>query len=246
MMYEVNIFLTNRYVPIPEVLARERLLVDNAGASGFYHVIARPATSPWKKLPTTCLCMACLLRGGKIACQTVPSCYLSHGICRKLCGAYLDTHDSSLPYQPASATVASSESLPLKRCVCVSRHLHHAHPTNAAILCRILMTRCWGCCRRHCRRCKACASDKSYVSRVLRMLDRYGYVERIRQGGEFVAALLDRVIGLLLKSLQEQLAQSATLRADLGFTDIFPVPVRFPADHTVCLACFSILHTCCA
>lgn len=41
MMYEVNIFLTNRYVPIPEVLARERLLVDNAGASGFYHVIAR-------------------------------------------------------------------------------------------------------------------------------------------------------------------------------------------------------------
>ena len=67
MMYEVNIFLTNRYVPIPEVLARERLLVDNAGASGFYHVIARPATSPWKKLPTTCLCMACLLRAGKIA-----------------------------------------------------------------------------------------------------------------------------------------------------------------------------------
>ena len=77
------------------------------------------------------------------------------------------------------------------------------------------------------------------------MLGRYGYVERIRQGGEFVAALLDRVIGLLLKSLQEQLAQSATLRADLGFTDnIFPVPVRFPADNTVCLACFT--HTCCA
>ena len=46
MMYEVNIFLTNRYVPIPEVLARERLLVDNAGASGFYHVIARPVPSP--------------------------------------------------------------------------------------------------------------------------------------------------------------------------------------------------------
>lgn len=58
-----------------------------------------------------------------------------------------------------------------------------------------------------------------------RMLGRYGYVERIRQGGEFVAALLDRVISLLLKSLQEQLAESAALRADLSFTDIFPVPV---------------------
>ena len=44
MMYEVNIFLTNRTVPIPEVLPRERLLVDNAGVSGFYHVIARSAT----------------------------------------------------------------------------------------------------------------------------------------------------------------------------------------------------------
>ncbi len=58
------------------------------------------------------------------------------------------------------------------------------------------------------------------------MLGRYGYVERIRQGGDFVAALLDRVIGLLLKSLQERLADSAALRADLGFTNIFPVPVR--------------------
>ena len=55
---------------------------------------------------------------------------------------------------------------------------------------------------------------------------RYGYVERVRQGREFVAALLDRVIGLLLKSLQEQLAHSAALRADLGLRDIFPVPVR--------------------
>ena len=61
---------------------------------------------------------------------------------------------------------------------------------------------------------------------MLRLLARYGYVERIRQGNEFVAALLDRVIGLLLKLLQERLAESASLRADLGFTDIFPVPVR--------------------
>ena len=58
------------------------------------------------------------------------------------------------------------------------------------------------------------------------MVARYGYVERVRQGREFVAALLDRVIGLLLKSLQAQLAQSASLRADLGLPDIFPVPVR--------------------
>ena len=54
---------------------------------------------------------------------------------------------------------------------------------------------------------------------------RYGYVERIRQGGEFVAVLLDRVTGLLLKSLQARLAESASLRADLGFPDVFPVPV---------------------
>jgi len=44
-------------------------------------------------------------------------------------------------------------------------------------------------------------------------------VERVRQGGEFVAALLDRVIGLLLKSLQGELAASASLRADLGLPD---------------------------
>ena len=56
---------------------------------------------------------------------------------------------------------------------------------------------------------------------------RYGYVERIRQGEEFVAVLLDRVIGLLLKTLQEGLAKNEALRADLGLSDVFPVPVRF-------------------
>lgn len=55
---------------------------------------------------------------------------------------------------------------------------------------------------------------------------RYGYVERIRQGEEFVAVLLDRVIGLLLKTLQEGLAKNEALRADLGLSDVFPVPVR--------------------
>ena len=54
-------------------------------------------------------------------------------------------------------------------------------------------------------------------------------MERVRQGGEFVAALLDRVIGLLLKSLQGELAASAPLRADLGLPDVFPAPVISPA-----------------
>ena len=63
------------------------------------------------------------------------------------------------------------------------------------------------------------------------MCARYGYVERVRQDKEFVAALLDRVVGLLLKSLQEQLAQSAALRAELGLPDIFPLPVRARAAH---------------
>ena len=43
VLYEVNIFVTNRFVPIPEVLESERLLVEQLGVSGFYHVIARCA-----------------------------------------------------------------------------------------------------------------------------------------------------------------------------------------------------------
>ncbi len=46
MVYEVNIFLTNRYLPIPAVLPSERLLVEQKGAAGFYHVIARSAAAP--------------------------------------------------------------------------------------------------------------------------------------------------------------------------------------------------------
>ena len=41
IIYEVNIFITNRFVPIPEVEPSERLLVEQLGVSGFYHVIAR-------------------------------------------------------------------------------------------------------------------------------------------------------------------------------------------------------------
>ena len=43
MVYEVNVFLTNRYLPIPAVLPSERLLVEQKGAAGFYHDIARSA-----------------------------------------------------------------------------------------------------------------------------------------------------------------------------------------------------------
>ena len=46
VLYEVNIFVTNRFVPIPEVMEAERLLVEQLGVSGFYHVIARCAHMP--------------------------------------------------------------------------------------------------------------------------------------------------------------------------------------------------------
>ena len=46
VLYEVNIFVTNRFVPIPEVLEAERLLVEQLGVSGFYHVIARCGRMP--------------------------------------------------------------------------------------------------------------------------------------------------------------------------------------------------------
>ena len=46
VLYEVNIFVTNRFVPIPEVMEAERLLVEQLGVSGFYHVIARRGHMP--------------------------------------------------------------------------------------------------------------------------------------------------------------------------------------------------------
>ena len=46
VLYEVNIFVTNRFVPIPEVMEAERLLVEQLGVSGFYHVIARCSHMP--------------------------------------------------------------------------------------------------------------------------------------------------------------------------------------------------------
>lgn len=47
-MTQVNIFLTNRFVPVPEVMPKERLLVEQLGVKGFYHVIARCLS------PTSC------------------------------------------------------------------------------------------------------------------------------------------------------------------------------------------------
>ena len=38
---QVNMFVTIRFVPIPEVLESERMLVEQLGVSGFYHVICR-------------------------------------------------------------------------------------------------------------------------------------------------------------------------------------------------------------
>lgn len=38
---QVNIFVTNRFVAVPEVLGGERMLVEQLGVSGFYHVIVR-------------------------------------------------------------------------------------------------------------------------------------------------------------------------------------------------------------
>lgn len=38
---QVNIFVTNRFVAVPEVLGSERMLVEQLGVSGFYHVIVR-------------------------------------------------------------------------------------------------------------------------------------------------------------------------------------------------------------
>ncbi|KAK9823651.1 hypothetical protein WJX72_004427 [[Myrmecia] bisecta] len=40
-VHEVAIFLTNRFVPVPDVDNNERLLVEQLGVSGFYHCIAR-------------------------------------------------------------------------------------------------------------------------------------------------------------------------------------------------------------
>lgn len=40
-IHEVVIFMTNRFVPVPEVLPTERFLIEQLGVGGFYHCIAR-------------------------------------------------------------------------------------------------------------------------------------------------------------------------------------------------------------
>ncbi len=41
MLHEVNILITNRAVPVPDVRHQERILVETLGLPGFYHCICR-------------------------------------------------------------------------------------------------------------------------------------------------------------------------------------------------------------
>ena len=41
VLHEVNILITNRAVPVPDVLHQERILVETLGLPGFYHCICR-------------------------------------------------------------------------------------------------------------------------------------------------------------------------------------------------------------
>ena len=43
VLHEVNILITNRAVPVPDVMHKERLLVETLGLPGFYHCICRSA-----------------------------------------------------------------------------------------------------------------------------------------------------------------------------------------------------------
>lgn len=43
VLHEVNILITNRAVPVPDVLHKERILVETLGLPGFYHCICRLA-----------------------------------------------------------------------------------------------------------------------------------------------------------------------------------------------------------
>ncbi|KAA6426043.1 MAG: potassium transporter [Trebouxia sp. A1-2] len=50
VLHEVNILITNRAVPVPDVLHQERILVETLGLPGFYHCICR-----YEALLTLCL-----------------------------------------------------------------------------------------------------------------------------------------------------------------------------------------------
>ena len=41
VLHDLNVMLTNRVVPVPEVMDQERFLVKQLPIPGFYHVIAR-------------------------------------------------------------------------------------------------------------------------------------------------------------------------------------------------------------
>lgn len=43
ILHEVNMLITNRAVPVPDVMHKERILVETLGLPGFYHCICRSA-----------------------------------------------------------------------------------------------------------------------------------------------------------------------------------------------------------
>ena len=53
VLHEVNILITNRAVPVPDVMHKERILVETLGLPGFYHCICRSACS-YSDLHATC------------------------------------------------------------------------------------------------------------------------------------------------------------------------------------------------
>lgn len=44
VLHSVNVILTVRFVPVPEVLDYERFLVKQLPVPGFFHVVARPVS----------------------------------------------------------------------------------------------------------------------------------------------------------------------------------------------------------
>ena len=50
---------------------------------------------------------------------------------------------------------------------------------------------------------------------------RYGYAEKIDQGETFLLAILERLLALLLRALEEELVICPSLRNRLGLPDIF-------------------------
>ena len=72
VLHEVNILITNRSVPVPDVLDKERILVETLGLPGFYHCICRSAAHLLSPAYYTFCCMVCQC--------VLPSCAFRHDI----------------------------------------------------------------------------------------------------------------------------------------------------------------------